>query len=441
MKGTMKVTMIGTGFVGVVTAAVFASFGNEVVGLDIDEKKVQSLSQGTVPFYEPGLEELLVKGLDAGNLSFTTDVATAVAEADIIMIAVGTPSDEEGHANLNYLYAACDSIGPHLKKDAIVVVKSTVPPGTLGSVSERIAGVTDTRFITASLPEFLKEGTAVDDTLHPDRVVIGVADDTAYAQLAELHKPLGGQIIRVSPESAQMGKYAANAYLALRIAFINQIADLCAHNGADVEEVISVIGPDKRIGPHYWYPGLGYGGSCFPKDVKELAYYSQTVGEGENLFVKLNQLNEARIPHVLEMMSDAVGGWAGKSVAVLGLSFKPNTNDTREAPALKVIPELLKAGASVHAYDPKAVAEAEAILDSHESLYFADSIAAATTDADVIILLIEWKELVEFDYSTVRNPEKKQWFIDTRNQLDPEKVTNWGYTYQGIGRSPVGKTA
>lgn len=432
----MQVAVIGTGFVGVVTAAVFSSFGNTVVGLDIDEKKVAALTAGTVPFFEPGLEELLKQEVAAGRLTFTTTVVQAVAQADVVMIAVGTPSDTEGHANLNYLYAACDSLAPFLKEDAVVVVKSTVPPGTLNSVSERIAARTDTRFVTASVPEFLKEGTAVSDTLNPDRVVIGVDDEQAFATLAELHAPLKAEIIRVSPESAQMGKYAANAYLALRIAFINQIADLCEHNGADVEEVISVIGPDKRIGPHYWYPGLGYGGSCFPKDVKELAYYSKSVGETENLFVKLNALNDARIPHVLKQFSSKIGGFKGKTVAVLGLSFKPNTNDTREAPALKVIPELLAQGATVQAYDPKAVVEAQAVLESHDKLSFADSLADAVQGVDAVLLLVEWSEFERFDFGTTRDTSKEQWILDTRNRLDPAQVEAWGYHYLGIGRTP-----
>lgn len=431
----MQVAIIGTGFVGVVTAAVFASFGNQVVGVDIDEKKVNSLTQGTVPFFEPGLEELLKQEVSAGHLTFTTNIALAVTAADVVMIAVGTPSDEQGHVNLSYLFTACESLAPFLKENAVVVVKSTVPPGTLGTVSARIAAHATVPFITASVPEFLKEGTAVQDTLHPDRIVIGVSDESAFTILAALHAPLKAPIIRVSPESAQMGKYAANAYLALRIAFINQVADLCDHNGADVEEVISVIGPDKRIGAHYWYPGLGYGGSCFPKDVKELASYSATVGEGENLFVKLNELNQSRIPHLLSQFSEVVGGYSGKTIAVLGLSFKPNTNDVREAPALSVIPELLKQGATVRAYDPKALQEAQAVLAAHEKLTFHTTLQEAAHGAEILMLLVEWEELNTFDYATVRQPELQQWIFDTRNRLEPAQVAGWGFQYKGIGRT------
>ena len=278
----MKLTVIGTGFVGVVTSAVFASFGNEVIGLDIDQAKVDSLKKSTVPFYEPGLEELLTEQQKNGSLSFTTNYQEAVSDADVIMLAVPTPSDKGGGADLKYLFSAAESLSEFIKDGVIVAVKSTVPPGTLPKVAEKISAKTDKLFMMASLPEFLKEGSAVADTLQPDRVVIGVTDDKALAILTELHTPLNAPIIGVSPESAQMAKYTANAYLATRITFINQIADLCEKNGADIQEVITVIGKDRRIGEHYWYPGMGYGGSCFPKDVKELAYYSRSVGEGEN---------------------------------------------------------------------------------------------------------------------------------------------------------------
>ena len=430
----MRVTIIGTGFVGVVTAAVLASFGNTVVGLDIDEKKVASLKSGRVPFFEPGLEELLKQELASGRVTFTTHVGEAITDAEVVMIAVGTPSDAQDHANLQYLYAACDSLAPFLSPGAVVVVKSTVPPGTLETVTARIAAKTQTKFATASVPEFLSEGTAVQDTLHPDRVVIGVDDEASYQRLAELHAPLKAPIVRVSAESAQMGKYAANAYLALRIAFINQVADLCEHNGADIQDVIAVIGKDARIGAHYWYPGLGYGGSCFPKDVKELAYYSKSVGADNNLFVELNRLNERRITDVLEQFASAVGGWNGKKVAVLGLSFKPNTNDTREAPALRVIPQLLAAGATVFGFDPQATKEAAAQLATHPELSFSDSIEAAVANSDVILLLTEWPEIVQFAYNTTRVADKKQWILDARNQLDPAVVRSWGFMYQGIGR-------
>ena len=434
----MKVAVIGTGFVGVVTAAVFASFGNEIVGLDIDQKKVELLRKSIVPFFEPGLTELLKEQQKTGNLTFTTDYKTAISGADVVMIAVGTPSQASGEVDLSYVYSACEQMAPFLEKEAVVVVKSTVPPGTLQSVTDKIKKHTKTPFFTASVPEFLKEGTAVDDTLHPDRVVIGALEEKAYTTLEKLHTPLQSPMLRVSPESAQMGKYSANSYLAMRIAFINQVADLCEHNGADVQEVIKVMGHDARIGTHYWYPGLGYGGSCFPKDVKELAYYSKEIGKGDNLFVKLSEVNEARIPELMKRFDKEISGWKGKKVAVLGLSFKPNTDDMREAPSTKVIPWLLKAGADVMGFDPQAKEVAEKYFGEQKNLCFANSIAAAVAGADVILVLVEWKEITKFDFGKTKE-KQPQWFIDPRNQFDGTKVQAWGYTYSGIGRTSKGK--
>lgn len=427
----MNITIIGTGFVGVVSAAVFASLGNQVIGLDVDEKKISSLEAGKVPFFEPGLEELLLKEQAEGRLAFTTDYKEAISASEIVIIAVGTPSDENGHADLTYLNSALDSLAPHLKNETVVVVKSTVPPGTLRQVHARLEKATSTTFYLASLPEFLKEGTAVEDTLHPDRVVIGATDEVAFQKLFALHEPLKAPIVKVSPESAQMGKYAANAYLATRITFINQIADLCQHNGADIEDVIKIIGYDKRIGSHYWYPGLGYGGSCFPKDVNELAAYSREVGEDNNLFVKINELNKARIPKLMTLFEKEVGGWQGKKVAVLGLAFKPQTNDMREAPSVKVIPWLLEKGAHVVGYDPQAIAAAEYFIEPHPELEYQEDLATTLADADVVLALIEWSEIINFDFSSVsvKNPT---WFIDTRNQFDRSELEAAGYTYRGM---------
>lgn len=368
----MNIACIGTGFVGVVTAGVFARLGNHVIGLDIDEKRVESLRKGIVPFFEPGLQELLVETQSMGNLTFTTDYALAIKDADIVMIMVGTPSAPDGQADLKYVFASAVSLAPHLKEGAIVIVKSTVPPGTGAKVRKIIEAKTSVKFEMASVPEFLKEGTAVEDTLHPDRAVIGVESDRARDILIELHAPLTKNVIVMRPESAQMCKYAANNYLATRITFINQIADLCEANGADIQEVIRGIGEDKRIGSHYWYPGLGYGGSCFPKDVKEIAAYAHAVGESESLFIKIDDLNEKRIPKMMVKYDELVGGFSGKTVAILGLSFKKNTNDTRVAPSLQVIPWLIDRGAIVRATDPKAIEEVKPLLPSAVS-YFDDA--------------------------------------------------------------------
>lgn len=429
----MKIAVIGTGFVGVVTSAVFAKLGHQVTGLDIDEKKIDSLNKSKVPFYEPGLEELLSGGIDSGNLKFTTSYEDAIAGSDIIFITVGTPSAPDGQADTQYVELSASELAKYLSKNTIVVVKSTVPPGFNTKLQKIISEITNVNFYLASVPEFLREGTAVEDTLHPDRVLIGASDEYAIEELSDLHRPLTDNIIIMKPESAQMAKYASNTYLATRITFINQIADLCEQNGADIEEVISGIGGDSRIGSHYWYPGLGYGGSCFPKDVKEIAAYSRAVGESDSLFIKIDELNENRISKLLRTYDEFVGGFNGKAVCVMGLSFKPDTNDIREAPALKVIPWLIKAGASVHATDPRAVEEAKKYLPD-EVKYF-DNAYEASSGSDIIMLLIEWKEYLGLDLNKLgQSMEKTRFFIDTRNQYDPSHVREAGFKYAGVGR-------
>lgn len=427
----MNLTIIGTGFVGVVTAAVYASFDNQVIGLDIDSDKVESLKQGKIPFYEPGLEELLAAQQKQGTLTFTTDYQRAIESADIIMIAVGTPSQANGEVDLSAVYAASKSLAPHLKENAIVAVKSTVPPGTLDEVEKVIKQHSSVDFYTADVPEFLKEGSAVEDTLHPDRVVIGVENDSAFQKLKKLHQPLGAPVLKMHPESAQMAKYTANAYLATRITFINQIANLCEQNQADIEEVIAAIGLDKRIGDHYWYPGFGYGGSCFPKDVKELAHYANKIGQNTNLMITINQLNDQRIPQLLMKYGQKLGGWQDKRAAVLGLSFKPQTDDTRESPASKVVPWLLNKGAQVSGYDPLAEWSPAEHQDQYQQT---DSLKAACQDADVIFALIEWPEIVDYDFSQIK-ADKEQYFIDARNQFVPDTMKQIGFNYIGIGRN------
>ncbi len=436
----MHICVIGTGFVGVVSSGVYASLGHKVIGLDIDPHKIDQLKQGTVPFYEPGLTELLVKQQATGNLSFTTSYKEAISSAEVIIIAVGTPSAADGQADLRYIFASCQSLAPFLQPKAIIAIKSTVPPGTLAKVNSIITGYFSQNhsekkpphYSLASLPEFLKEGTAVEDTVHPDRVVIGASSNEVFEVLSQLHLPLTPNIVKISPESAQMAKYSANAYLATRITFINQISDLCQKNGADVQEVIAAISPDKRIGPHYWYPGLGYGGSCFPKDVKELAAYSRSVGEGNNLFNKINELNENRIWMLLDAFADKIGGWEGKNIALLGLSFKPNTNDTREAPSTKIIPYLMSHSCKILGYDPKAEIVQESNSDSSGSFKQESSILKTVKNADVVIAVVEWPEIIKWDFSATKET-KKQCFIDARNQFDRSAITKLGYHYLGVG--------
>ncbi len=433
----MNVTVIGTGFVGVVSAAVYASFGHQVIGLDVDQRKIELLKQSIVPFYEPNLTELLAEQQKNGCLSFTTDYQQAIQDADIVIIAVGTPSAPDGQADLKYVLMSAESLAPFLKPDAIVVVKSTVPPGTLAKVRAAIDPLVKNSYHLASVPEFLREGSAVHDTLHPNRVVIGASSEQVYEKLELLHKPLQAPVVRVKPESAQMAKYAANAYLATRITFINQIADLCEKNGADVEDVIQAIGFDERVGSHYWYPGLGYGGSCFPKDVKELAAYSRAVGESGNLFVKVDELNTARLDRLMEKFTTEIGGWQDKKVAFLGLSFKPNTDDMREAPSTKIINRMIAAGASVLGYDPMAkptLAQLN-LAESEQRYRQVETISEACHEADVIFSVVEWPQIVSFEFAAIRNQAKQQWFIDARNQFEPQTLIKAGYSYIGIGRT------
>lgn len=417
---------------GVVSAAVYASKGHQVVGLDIDLSKIKQLNKGEVPFFEPDLEKLLRAQLMSGNLKFTADYQEAISQSQLVIIAVGTPSAPDGQADLKFVKASASSLAPHLKEGAIVAIKSTVPPGTLELIEDIIGKQTTVRFTSASLPEFLREGSAVADSLHPDRVVIGASDRATAKTLEELHRDFDCPVIKVSPESAQMGKYTANAYLATRITFINQIADLCQKNGANIEEVIEIIGHDKRIGHHYWYPGFGYGGSCFPKDVNELAAYSKSIGEEHNLLNKITDLNQSRIPRLMKWYEEWLGGFKGKTVAVLGLSFKPHTNDMREAPSTRVIPWLLEAGSKVKAFDPKALPTVDHFIKSNQNLSYFDQIELAIKEADVIIPLIEWPEIIEFDF-TAHREDKDQYFIDARNQFEADKLIEAGYHYRGVG--------
>jgi UDPglucose 6-dehydrogenase len=428
----MKITIIGTGFVGVVSSAIYASFGHQVIGLDVDKEKVKKLKQSIIPFYEPNLKNLLKEQQKKSHLDFTTSYKEAICDSEVIIIAVGTPSAADGQADLKYVLASCESLAPHIKKDVIIAIKSTVPPGTLSKCKTVIDQHTDTKYHLASLPEFLREGTAVHDTLNPDRIIIGAKDDYTFEKLEKLHKSFKAPILKMKPESAQMAKYTANSYLATRITFINQVANLCEKNGADINEVISGIGIDKRIGKHYWYPGFGYGGSCFPKDVKELAAYSRAIGETSNLMIIISQLNEDRIPNLLNRYDQQLGGFKGKKVTVLGLSFKPNTDDMREAPATRVIPWLSDNGAKITVYDPMAKWANYSCCQQAE-VEQTESIEEACQKADVIIALVEWPQIISFDFSKIKQ-KKTQWFIDARNQFNPKNIKKAGFNYIGIGK-------
>jgi UDPglucose 6-dehydrogenase len=428
----MQIAVIGTGFVGVITAAVFAKLGNTVVALDIDKEKIKLLKKGKIPFFEPNLEELVKENLKAGRLKFSTSYRDAITDAEVIFVCVGTPSSSDGRADLKYVFSAAESSAPYLKEEAIIVIKSTVPPSTNSKVQERIRKKTSVSFYTASVPEFLKEGSAVNDALNPERVIIGSKEKNVINKLLDLNKHLGKVQIVMSPQSAQITKYASNAYLASRIAFINEIANICEKTNADIEEVIKGLGSDKRIGSHYWYPGPGYGGSCFPKDVKELSAFASGVGEGDGLFSKIDQLNESRIPRLIEKFEKKVGGLNGKSIALIGLSFKPNTDDMREAPCIKFIPLLLKKGAKVIAFDPRTINQAKKIFS--DKISYAKDVYDAANSADIILLLIEWDEFKHLNLKKLKKKMRGNIFIDTRNIYDANKVEVHGFKYIGIGR-------
>lgn len=439
----MKITLVGTGFVGLTSATIYAHFGNEVIGLGRDERKIELLNQGVINFYEPKLAELLNEALRAGKLSFTTDYASAIPQAELVIICVGTPSDAEGDVDLSALESSLKSMAPYLSDGTIVAIKSTVPPGTLDLAAKILAdaGAPQTLHL-ASLPEFLKEGTAVDDTLYPDRILIGTTDDQTFHQLRELHTPFDAPIIQVSPNTAQLAKYAANNYLANRIVFINEMANIASAVGADIEELIQAIGFDKRIGNHYWYPGLGYGGSCFPKDVKGLAKIATKNNLSDNLFNKLDQLNSRRPEEILARISPKIGGFKGKKIAVLGLSFKPNTDDQRVSPALATLPYLLEQGAEIVAYDPMVTEIANKNIAENDHYTQVKTIEEAIAGADIILTLVEWPQIVGFNFveqiSSDSNHQRPvamgTVFIDTRNQFSPNKLKTAGYNYFAVGR-------
>lgn len=431
----MKITIIGTGFVGLTSAVVYASFGHEICGIDIDQRKIDLLNQGVVTFYEPKLTEMVQDELERGKLSFTTDYKEGVSGAKIVMVCVGTPSREDGSVDTAYIEASLREMAKYITDGTIVVIKSTVPPGTLDLADQILKSETKAKYSLASLPEFLKEGTAVDDTLYPDRTVIGADDDETMEVLAELHKPLKAPIVKISPRSAQLAKYAANNYLASRIVFVNEIANVCEKAGANIDEVVEAIGYEKRIGKHYWYPGLGYGGSCFPKDVKGLANIADGLGLEGNLFAKLDELNSERPVQIFERIKKEIeGGWQGKKVAMLGLSFKPGTDDQRVAPALIVAPYLLAEGASIISYDPMVKRIADEKIAESLRYNQVETIEEAVADADVIIALIEWSQIVGFNFKATKVKEKQQVFIDARNQFDKAELTKAGYQYFGIGK-------
>jgi UDPglucose 6-dehydrogenase len=448
----MKVSMIGSGYVGLVTGACLADMGNSVLCLDLDADKVAGLNAGRLPIFEPGLEPILARNRAAGRLAFTTDVAAGAAHGEIQCIAVGTPPDEDGSADLQYVLAAARGIGRHMTGYRVIVDKSTVPVGTADLVREAVRGELaarglHTEFAVVSNPEFLKEGAAVEDFMRPDRIVIGSDDERATQLLRDLYAPFQRnheRFMLMSVRSAELTKYAANAMLATRISFMNELANLAEVIGADIEEVRRALGADPRIGYHFLYAGAGYGGSCFPKDVKALTTAAQKAGRPLELLEAVHNVNE-RQKHALAAKirarfgktggGDAGGELRGKRFAVWGLAFKPNTDDMREAPSRTLIADLIEAGASVCAYDPVAGAEAARVFAGEARVSFARTPLAALEGAEALVIVTEWQEFRSPDFAAIRAALRVPVIFDGRNLYDPAQLRAQGIEYFPIGRS------
>jgi UDPglucose 6-dehydrogenase len=440
----MKVTVVGTGYVGLVTGACLSEMGNHVVCLDVDEHKIGVLNEGGIPIHEPGLEALVRRNASAGRLQFTTDVAAAVGHGTLQFIGVGTPPDEDGSADLQYVLAAATSIGRHMTDYKVIVDKSTVPVGTADKVRAAVAaalqarGRADTAFAVVSNPEFLKEGAAVDDCMRPDRIIVGADDERAILLMRALYTPFMRNHDRLQVmdvRSAEFTKYAANAMLATRISFMNELALLAERVGADIEMVRKGIGSDPRIGTHFLYAGTGYGGSCFPKDVKALIHTGQENGMRLGVLQAVEDANE-RQKHVLVDKITARFGQdlTGRSFAVWGLAFKPNTDDMREAPSRVIVHELTRRGATVRAYDPVAMQEARRVMEGTPGLQFVDNQSAALQGADALVVVTEWKEFRNPDFDAIKAALKQPLVFDGRNIYDPALMRMHGLEYSGIGR-------
>jgi len=432
----MRITVVGTGYVGLVVGACLAETGNDVHCADVDVAKIEGLKKNVLPIYEPGLDELVERNQSQGRLEFTTDVPAAIAGAEVVFIAVGTPPDEDGSADLRHVLGVAELVGKHMTREVVVVTKSTVPVGTAEKVENAVSKHAKFRFHLCSNPEFLKEGAAVDDFLKPDRVVLGVATDHARSVMAELYAPFvrtGKPIIFMDIPSAEMTKYAANAMLATRISFMNEVANLCERVGADVDMVRKGIGSDDRIGPSFLFPGPGYGGSCFPKDVKALLRTSQDCGAEMSVLHAVEEAND-RQKHVLFRKLKGVMGDAirGSRIAVWGLAFKPQTDDMRESASLTLIDELIDAGASVVAHDPVAMNEARRRLG--DRVTYAATNYDALDGATALVVVTDWNEYRNPDFSRIKNALSRPIVIDGRNLYDPAKMKKLGFTYRSIGR-------
>ncbi len=435
----MNITMIGTGYVGLVTGTCFAEFGHNVTCVDKVEDKIKKLKDGIIPIYEPGLEALVKKNVDEGRLQFTTDIETSVPMADGVFIAVGTPSSRrgDGYADLTYIYQAAEDIAKHLKDYTIVVDKSTVPVGTANQVRRIIAENNPAAdFDVASNPEFLREGAAIADFMRPDRVVIGVESERAEKTLREIYEPLyirDTPIVCTTIETAELAKYAANAFLAVKISFINEIANVCEAVNANVTDIAKAIGMDGRIGNKFLHPGPGYGGSCFPKDTLALMRIVQEHGESLRIVEAAVEVNSAQKARMVKKIREMLGGSeAGKTIAILGLTFKPETDDMRDAPAATILPALMEKGATIKAHDPKGIEEAKHYLPS--GIQYVNNAYEAAEDADCLVLMTEWNQYRALDLDRIKKIMTTPVFVDLRNVYEPEKMKESGFQYVGVGK-------
>ncbi|MCK2184326.1 UDP-glucose dehydrogenase family protein [Halomonas getboli] len=439
----MKITIFGSGYVGLVTGACLAEVGHEVMCVDVDADKVARLSQGEVPIYEPGLESLIHQNLDAGRLHFTNDAKAAVEFGLLQFIAVGTPSDEDGSADLRHVLKVAETIATHMTEYRIIVDKSTVPVGTAGKVADTVAATLEARgasldFDVCSNPEFLKEGAAIEDFSRGSRIVVGTESERVRQVMRECYGPYNRQrdkLMFMGVRSAELTKYAANAMLATKISFINEMANLAERLGADIEEVRHGIGSDPRIGYHFIYPGCGYGGSCFPKDVKALAHTAEAAGHPAHLINAVEQVNARQKSRLFEMLSDAFDGdLAGKTIALWGLAFKPNTDDMREAPSRALMEALWQAGARVQAYDPEAAEECLRIYGNREDLDLTENRDETLEGAHALVICTEWKAFRTVDFARLRERLIAPVVVDGRNLFSPQSAQQAGLTYYAIGR-------
>jgi UDPglucose 6-dehydrogenase len=429
--------MIGAGYVGLVSAACFSEFGFHVTCVDKDPNRLAELARGHSPIYEPGLDDLLERNMKAGRLVFTGDLAPAARDADIVFLAVGTPMRRgDGHADLSYVFAAVEEIAPHLDGFTVITTKSTVPVGTSRQIEERLKALRpDGDYAVCSNPEFLREGSAIQDFTHPDRVLVGADDERARKMMERLYKPLAirnSPVVFVSRESAELAKYAANAFLALKISFINEVADLCEEVGADVQEVANAIGRDRRIGDKFLHPGPGYGGSCFPKDVSAVIRTGREHKTPLSIIEQVERVNHERKIAMAGRIEKALGGSVrGKTVAVLGVTFKPNTDDMRDAPSLVIVPMLQERGARIKAFDPQGRKHAEPLLPGIE---WCDGALSAIDGADAAVVVTEWNEFRALDLEDVRSRMSGDVLVDLRNIFPPAAARAAGFNYTGIGR-------